>query len=969
MVGQQVLPYRILRQLGAGGMGVVYEAEDTRLGRRVALKFLPASLDASADAAARFEREARILSSLNHPNICTIHDIGTVSEDGHDRRFIVMELLEGESLRGRIHGHALPVDQIVEFGGEIADALDAAHEKGIVHRDIKPANIFITKRGQAKLLDFGVAKPGGDSGGQPDETRAMAEQLTIPGTTVGSINYMSPEQARGQDIDGRSDIFSLGLVIYEMATGRQAFAGPTSAVVYEAILNRQPVPASQLNSEVPADLDRVIARSIEKDPKLRYQTAGDLVAELRRLRRDTDARRAGASGAQPAATGASGAQPVVTGHTSTAAATVAQPAAASVSGTAAVASGTAAVARRPRWAWFGAVAVLALAAVGFWLWSSTRTPAFTERDVIVVADFANTTGDPVFDDALKQAVSVQLQQTPFVTLLPDQQVQSTLALMQRKPDEPVVGAVARELCQRAGARATVEGSIAPLGSSYVIALGVHDCQTGAAIAQDQNQAESKEGVLKAVSATVTTLRKRLGESLASIKKNDVPAEATTSSLEALRAYGQGLKIRSTKSDDAAIPFFQQALEKDPNFALAHAKLGVVYSNVGRAADAKASFRKAFDLRDKVSEYERLYIQWAHYTRGEPDEAKAKQALDLLTTQYPRDFAAKNNLGLYLSTKGQLEEAVAQYTAAHELAPNEPTPLQNLSGLLFTLGRYDEAMKYADLAMTVRPTGGVAVNRWVRAHLQFDPREPALKEAAVKHANVEAVLQNDMAMALWDGRWTDYLASYRKLIEAFRSNKLEQAVPGTEMNHAINTAFFEGGPAIESLKRTIAAPGFPAPFIRQAAISLASMGDFSVLRRERARFETADGSAGATPGQLAVGRAYLLAADKKTEQAVAVLQPLTSQDVRQANTYLPIGQVQEWGGLTDDAIASYRRVVNAAPAMSLNYNLPMARMALGRLLLAKGDAAGAKAQFDILARQWEHADAAFLPAQELKKIAR
>jgi len=269
MIGQQVLSYRILRQLGAGGMGVVYEAEDTRLGRRVAMKFLPASLDTSTDAAARFEREARILSSLNHPNICTIHDIGTVQDDGHDRRFIVMELLEGESLRSRIHGQPMPIDLVVEIGGQIADALDAAHDKGIVHRDIKPANIFITKRGQAKLLDFGVAKPGSDGGPLDEETRAMAEQLTVPGTTVGSINYMSPEQARGQAIDGRSDIFSLGLVLYEMATGRQAFGGPTSAVVYDAILNRQPVPASQVNAEMPPDLDRVIARTLEKDARLR----------------------------------------------------------------------------------------------------------------------------------------------------------------------------------------------------------------------------------------------------------------------------------------------------------------------------------------------------------------------------------------------------------------------------------------------------------------------------------------------------------------------------------------------------------------------------------------------------------------------------------------------------------------------------------------------------------------------------
>ncbi len=953
MVGQQVLSYRIVRQLGAGGMGVVYEAEDTRLGRRVALKFLPASLnsDALTDASARFEREARLLSSLNHPNICTIHDVGTVRGNADDLRFIVMELLEGESLRSRIHGHSLPIDLVVDIGAQIADALDAAHEKGIVHRDIKPANIFITKRGQAKLLDFGVAKLGGDTVSEDAETRGLAEQLTVAGTTVGSINYMSPEQARGQDLDGRSDIFSLGLVLYEMATGRQAFSGPTSAVVYDAILNRQPVPASQLNADVPPDLDRVIARSIEKDPKLRYQTAGDLLAELRRLRRDTDTRRAGSTDAQPAAALLTPATPTSPGPS--------------------IASGSAVTARRPRWAIVALPVVFVLAAAGFWLWNSTKTPAFTERDLVLVADFVNSTGDTVFDDALKQAVSVQLQQTAFVTLLADQQVQTTLALMRRPPEEAVTGAVAREICQRAGARATVEGSIAPLGSSYVISLGVHDCQTGAAIAQGQNQADNKEGVLKAVGATVTTLRERLGESLASLKKNDVPVAATTSSLEALRAYGQGLKARATKPDDAAIPFLQQAIDKDPGFALAYAKLGVVYSNVNRPADAKIALQKAFDLRDRVSEYERLYIQWAYYTRGEPDDSKAKQALDLLATQYPRDFATKNNLGLYYSGKGQFEEAVAQYTAAHELAPNEPLLMQNLSAVLFNLGRYDEAMKFADLALAIRPAPGVAANRWIRAHLQFDPREAAFKDVVVKQANPDAVLQNEMTMALWDGRWSAYLESYRKLVEFYRVDKRETALATAEGNHAINAAIFEGGPAIASLKNAVSLPGASRSFVRQAAVALAVFGDSSILRREIARIERDEAPApGAAPsGNLSGARAFLLAADGKTDQAIALLQTLVTQDPRQAGTYTAIGQIQERAGRIDDAIASQRRVVDAAPALIMSSNLLFSRLALVRLLTAKGDVAGAKVHADVLAKQWAQADAGFLPAQELKRLVR
>jgi len=545
MVGTSVLHYRIVRQLGSGGMGVVYEAEDTKLNRRVALKFLPESLVMSAEAADRFGREATLAGALNHPNICTVHESGVYE----GRQFFVMELLEGDSLKALITDAPLPLDQILSVGCQIADALEVAHTKGIVHRDIKPANIFITTRGQAKLLDFGVATVGPEHTVVGDETRVAAEALTTPGTAIGSVNYMSPEQARGEVTDGRTDLFSLGLVLYEMATGRQAFGGQTTAVVFDSILNRDPVSVLQVNPTVPADLEHVITRALEKDRKMRYQTAADMLSELSRLRRDTSA-----------GTVAAGA-----------------------------ATGTAAVpARRqtPKVLLVG-IPVAAVLVAAFFFWQSTRVPAFSERDTIIIADFANTTGDAVFDDALRQAVAVQLQQTPFVTLLADQSVQRTLRLMSRPADEPLTSVVAREICQRSGAKASVEGSIAPLGTNYVISIGVHNCQTGASLAQQQVQATSKEDVLAQVGAALTKLRTGLGESLASVQKYDVPiSEATTASLDALKAYGQASRARQTRGDDAAIPFYEQATQLDPNFALAWAKWGVVSSNLGRAEDAK-----------------------------------------------------------------------------------------------------------------------------------------------------------------------------------------------------------------------------------------------------------------------------------------------------------------------------------------------------------------------------------------------
>ena len=500
---------------------------------------------------------------------------------------------------------------------------------------------------------------------------------------------------------------------------------------------------------------------------------------------------------------------------------------------------------------------------------------------------------------------------------------------------------------------------------------MHDCQSGAAIAQEQTQADSKEGVLKSVGAAVTALRKRMGESLASIAKNDVPAEATTRSLEALQAYGLGVKARM-KADDMAIPFFQQAIQKDPDFALAHAKLSVVMANSGRRDEARAAAAKAYELRDKVSEYERLYILWAYYTRVQIDDAKAKETLDVLTTTYPRDFAAKNNLGIYYSGKGKLEEAAAQYTAAHELAPSEPTPATNLAGVLFSLGKYDEAMKMADIAMTLRPTSGTATSRWVRAHLQQDPREATYREAAVKYATTDAVLQIELNCALWDGRLQDATATSRKLVEFFRAAKREDALANLEANELIGRVIAVGGPAaIEALKKAVAAPGAARPFVEQAAAALAITGDVSVVRRELPRAERDPVPAGSpTPRPIVTAmRAYVLSADGKHDEAIAAMQSILSEDIRQVSTYFNLGQVQDRAGRTDDAIASYRRVVDAAAVLGMNTTLSLTRLALGRLLNSKGDAAGAKVQFDILRKQWSRADADFAPVKELEKIAK
>jgi tetratricopeptide (TPR) repeat protein len=944
MIGQQILHYRILRQLGSGGMGVVYEAEDTRLGRHVAMKFLPQSLHVEPEAIERFEREARIASSLNHPNICTIHDIGV--HDG--RQFIVMELLEGESLRSRVNGHPMPLDSILDTGCQIADALDAAHAKGVIHRDIKPANVFVTKRGQAKLVDFGIAKLGGDrhEHDATAETRVAGDVLTVPGMAVGSVNYMSPEQARGEELDGRTDLFSLGLVLYEMSTGRQAFVGPTTAVVFDAILNRQPPEPRQMNPQIPEELQRVIMRSLEKDRRLRFQSAADMLAELSRIRRDTSGWTAGvplATEAPPAA-----------------------PAPATAAGTAPVPAVAPSRARRP-WVAIAALAVVALGIGGYFLWKANQAPALTERDTVVIADFANTTGDPVFDDALRQAVSVQLQQSPFLTLLPDQRVRQTMRLMQRPENEAVIGPVAREVCIRSGAKASVEGSIAALGSSYVINLGVYNCQSGAALAQEQAQAASKELVLAELGKAVTNLRGRLGESLASIQKYDVPVtDATTSSLQALRAYGQALRVRATKGDPASIPFFLQAIEKDPNFALAYAKLAVVFGNIGQSDDAKKNALKAYELRDRVSEYERLYINYNHAARVLRDQKKVRESLELLTAAYPRDYAGRNNLGVYFNGQGQFEEAIKHYQAAMEIAPDEPQPRSNAAYVLMMLGRNEEAYALIERTLAMRPDSGLAIARWGQAVRTNDPRAAQFEQVAVKIGNEDLVLQQRASLAIWHGQLSAYDKYVDQLRAKARAAKSPDGVTALDIGQAITHATYLRGTHVDALKALLAkVPQLPAR--AQIAMTLASLGDTGPGRSLLPLLKKEAGSTDVIRFPATILEAYVKTADGQPREAIGMVEAVITEVPRAQDLHFVIGQLRAASGDLDGAIASYQAVVKAAPALGANPIVGNARLHCAELYLKQGKHAQAGAELDALLDQWKQGDADFPPLVKAKDL--
>jgi len=723
MIGKEIAHYRITARLGDGGMGVVYKAEDSRLGRNVALKFLPDDLARDPNALERFTREARAASALDHPNICTIYEIGEA--DGIT--FIAMQFLEGATLKQIIGTQPMSLDQILDIGTQIADALDAAHAKGIIHRDIKPANIFVDTRNRVKLLDFGLSKQTGADRSATVTSNATVvsdatvvndtdANLTSPGTAVGTVAYMSPEQALGKPLDLRTDLFSFGVVLYQMSTGAAPFPGQTTAAIFDSILHRAPAASVRLNPDLPDGLERIIDKLLEKDPEMRYQSAADVRSDLKRLRRETDSSRMVLAASDD---GAGSGRSVGAGGV--AVSSQSRVIGAAGSGSARVASGSAGVAQfesnqssssgsgatgaslleRMGWKLWAPVTVVVIGAIsiGGYMYAH-RSPMLAEKDSVVIADFTNTTGDSVFDGTLRQGLSVQLEQSPYLNILSDAQIAQTMSLMGHPPMERLTDDMARQVCVRSNSHATIEGSISQIGSQFSLIVKAVNCSTGATLTSVEATAQDKNHVLSALNDLSSNIRGKLGESLRSVRKYDAPLEmATTTSLDALKSYSMGREALVQRADNtAAITLFERAVALDPNFAMAYASLGTVYSNASKNDLSRESIKKAYELKDRVSDREKFYItsHYEHFYTGNFE--KAISIYELWRQTYPADSGPiLLNLGVLYQQLGQLEKAKDTYLEAAKAQPDSRLVESQLTGIYIATNHLDEARAMLDKA--------------------------------------------------------------------------------------------------------------------------------------------------------------------------------------------------------------------------------------------------------------------------------
>jgi tetratricopeptide (TPR) repeat protein len=941
MIPSVISHYRLLDSLGEGGMGVVYRAEDLRLGREVAIKLLRTEATGSADWLARFEREARLASSLQHPHICTIHELG----EHEGQPFIAMERLEGMTVRRLIEAGPMSPTRVLEFARQIADALDAAHRRGIIHRDIKPANLFVTFGDQVKVLDFGLAKttPGQDpptvtaarAASAPTIAAVTGADLTKTGVTVGTAAYMSPEQALGRAVDARTDLFSLGSVLYEMATGQRAFGGDDVPLIVMKIVNGIVIPARTVRPAIPEVLDAIIAKLLAVNPDDRYQTAADLLVDIQAALRQL--------GPHVPAADAPDTAPPVTRHR-----------------------------RLRRWGVTAAIAATVVAGIAAAAWLRPRAGALTERDSIVIGAIENNSGEPLFDEALVAALKLQLGQSPFLDIVADNRIRETLRLMGRKPEEQLTPATTREICQRLGVKAMLEGTLAPLGRNYVLTLNATDCQNGEIIARAQRQATSREGVLTELGAMSKEIRTTLGESLPSIQRFDMPIEqATTPSLPALKAYALGLAERRRGREMESIAFFNQAIELDDEFASAYGTLSTVYGSLGEWRRSEQYARRAFDLRSRVSERERLFITYQYHDRVTGNEDLAAETLELWKAAYPRDMRPANALALIHNRTGRYDRAESEAREALRRSPGHPFPLSNLAFAYRAMGRYADARNVAEeavkLGVETSPTrrllyqiGVLSGDGSAATHVAWARDRP--REFDLVSAQAE--------VAAFAGRLHEAGDLYRRAADLAIARGLKGTATGYIAHLAWTEALYRGPHDAAAHVKRIMAMADPDSddtatlprFRAAAALGLAGLAADAQALVSRAEQRYPEATfvrtvlAPSTRAAVALNQGRADAALDALKAAVptelGTVAGLVPGYLR-AEAFLQKGQLAR-------ALAEYDKLLQHRGVDPFAPVIPMAHLEIARARARSGDIAGSRRAYADLFEIWKGADADFAP---------
>jgi eukaryotic-like serine/threonine-protein kinase len=881
-VGERLGPYDIIALIGAGGMGEVYKARDTRLNRSVALKV------SKAEFSKRFEREARAVAALNHPHICQLHDVGP--------NYLVMEFVDG--------GPIVPTSDVatlLDQAMQMADGMMAAHAVGITHRDLKPGNILVTREGRVKILDFGLALVASSSETY-DADATLTMDLTDQGTAIGTVPYMSPEQAKGLKVDARSDLWSLGVILYEMATRTRPFQGTTAAVVFKEILTKETAPVRERNPNIPPEFERIISRLLEKDRETRYQSAADVRADLKRVER--------ASSSTGISTSPS---------------------------------------KSSRWRRYALAAGALLLAIGggAWLVKSRLNPAppLTSKDIIVVADFDNRTGDPVFDVTLREALAAKLQQSELLLPMSTAGVRELLTEAKRDLNAPITADLANELCIRAGQKATLTGTISALGTNYVLLLKATSCQQGTVLASAQAEAQGKEKVMAALSTAVDGIREQLGETLALVDSPERPSAmpVTTASLEAYQAFALGLSQERLGQWGAAIPHFHRAREIDPNFAIAWHHEGEAYSTLGQGDVGLPLVRKAYELREHASPAERSLIEAVHYLDiGDLDKAGAawEEALRLV----PRSTAPMVTLANLYAFMGDFDRSLAMRKRELEADPFDAIVYGNLMVNYMRLDRFAEAKAVAEMPFA-KKANPPSVHRQL---LEIAYLEGDLAAAGKQLQILEQTSQHGLAL----GIRLRYLVGHGKFSEA------EAEVPAIRALGLRTKSQTLGNNAIANIhvgkalagdcgflkKAQEATPGFPpsidVPFFCEENEQVVTLGK-KILALPNI-----------SPDNAILVRAQIALAQHQPQQAIDTLASVRRDNVSVAphlrgKAYMELKKPAE-------AAAEFRKLI-ARELQSSDIVYPSAHVQLARALAQAGNTVEAKKTYEVFFNLWKDAD--------------